>query len=85
MSKEIRYTNAPRDIARSLKNTTRVSDDFLPSPAELTLRDEKERITIALDKRSLDLFRKYAKEHDAKYQNMINGVIESYASRHFEK
>jgi len=56
-------------------------EDFLPSPDKLVLKSEKERITIAIDKQSLELFKQYAKKHDAKYQNMINGVVSSYADK----
>ena len=44
-------------------------------------RTKKEKITIALDKQSLDLFKKYAKKHSTKYQPMINGVLSSYADK----
>ena len=74
------YTDAPADVTRVLAQTDPI-DDFLPSPDDLVLRTEKERITIAIDKHSLDLFRKYAHEHNAKYQSMINGVLSSYADK----
>lgn len=80
MSKLINYTDAPGDIDEALKNATVVSD-FLPSPTELVSRGEKEKITIAVDKHSLDLFRQYAKKHNTKYQPMINGVLNSYADK----
>ena len=80
MSNTINYTDAPIDIKRSLDNATIVSD-FLPSPAELVSREEKEKITISVDKRSLDLFKKYAKKHNTKYQPMINSVLSSYADK----
>jgi predicted DNA binding CopG/RHH family protein len=80
MSNTINYTDAPIDIEQSLDNATIISD-FLPSPAELVSRGEKEKITISVDKRSLDLFKKYAKKHNTKYQPMINGVLSSYADK----
>ena len=80
MSKIINYTDAPADIDQALDNATIVTD-FLPSPEELTSKDEKEKITISVDKRSLDLYKKYAKKHNTKYQPMINGVISSYADK----
>ena len=80
MTSNNRYTDAPADIERALDEAT-LTSDFLPSPAELVRKIEKEKITIAIDKQSLDLFKKYAKQHDAKYQTMINGVIGSYADK----
>lgn len=84
MSNKINYTDAPIDIQASLEAAV-VLDDFLPSPAELVRRGEKEKITIALDKHSLDLFKRYAKTHDTKYQTMINGVLGSYADKFLNK
>lgn len=85
MSNKINYTQAPRDIAKELESAIKRIDDLIPGPQDLVRREEKERITIALDKKSLDLFRDYAKKHNAKYQNMINGVVEAYASTHLGK
>jgi len=80
MTKTINYTDAPEDIERALESAAKM-DDFLPSPSELVRKIEKEKITIAVDKRSLDLFKQYAKKHNAKYQTMINGVLGSYADK----
>lgn len=84
MSSTTNYTDAPTDIEQSLERAVAM-DDFLPSPAELVRKIEKEKITIAVDKRSLELFKRYAKSHDAKYQNMINGVIDAYADKFLSK
>lgn len=80
MSNTINYTDAPADVEQALENATVISD-FLPSPSELVSRGEKEKITIAVDKHSLDLFKQYAKRHNTKYQPMINGVLSSYADK----
>lgn len=80
MTNNIRYTNAPADAEDALDNAEVVAD-FLPSPAELVRKAEKEKITIAIDKNSLDLFKKYAKKHDAKYQTMMNDVLGAYADK----
>jgi predicted DNA binding CopG/RHH family protein len=80
MTNNIKYTNAPAEIAEALENVSAL-EDFLPSPDQLILKTEKEKITIAIDKNSLELFKKYAKKHDAKYQTMINGVLSSYADK----
>ena len=77
---KVNYTNAPSDIAEALENAAAM-EDFLPSPEQLVLKTEKEKITIAIDKRSLELFKQYAKKHNAKYQTMINGVLGSYADK----
>lgn len=84
MSSNSNYTKAPADIAQGLQDAV-LTEDFLPSPDQLVLKTEKEKITIAIDKRSLDLFKKYADEHNAKYQTMINGVVSSYADKFLVK
>ncbi len=78
------YTDAPADVEQSLEDATMVND-FLPSPAELNRKLKKERITIAIDKQSLDSFKRYAKTHNTKYQSMINGVLGSYADKFLNK
>ena len=80
MTNKVNYADAPAEIAEALENAG-VLEDFLPSPEQLVLKTEKEKITIAIDKNSLELFKKYAKKHDAKYQTMINGVLSSYADK----
>lgn len=77
----IKYTDAPADIEEALDDAHIVSD-LLPSPAELVRKTEKEKITIALDKHSVELFKEFAKKNNAKYQTMINGVISSYADKY---
>lgn len=84
MSNKTNYTDVPADVAQSLDDAIVVSD-FLPSPEDLVRRVEKEKITIAIDKHSLELFKDYAKTHDTKYQTMINGVLGSYADKFLNK
>ncbi len=84
MSNKTNYIDAPADVERSLENAL-VVDDFLPSPAELVRKVAKEKITIAVDTRSLELFKRYAKTHNAKYQTMINGVLDAYADKFLSK
>lgn len=80
----INYTDAPDDIAEALESAIAI-EDFLPSPDQLVLKTEKEKITIAIDKRSLELFKQYADKHDAKYQTMINSIVTSYADKFLAK
>jgi uncharacterized protein (DUF4415 family) len=77
----VSYTDAPDDINEALDHAI-VIEDFLPSPEEFIRRAKKEKITIAIDKHSLDLYKKYAKKHDAKYQTMMNDVLGSYADKY---
>ncbi len=76
----VKYTDAPADIDKALESAMTI-DDVLPSPSDLIRKTEKEKITIAIDKNSLELFKRYANKHNAKYQTMINGVLSSYADK----
>lgn len=80
MTNNIKYTDAPADIDQALESAMTISDALL-TPSELVRKVEKEKITITIDKSSLDLFRQYANKHNAKYQTMINGVLGSYADK----
>ena len=84
MSNTTNYTDAPADVQQALDEAVIVTD-LLPSPDKLTRKTEKEKITIAIDKHSLELFKSYAKKHDTKYQTMINGVLGSYADKFLTK
>ena len=81
MSNNDGYTDAPDDINEALEHSVPI-EDFLPSPEEFILRAKKEKITISIDKHSLDFYKAYAKKHNAKYQTMINDVLGSYADKH---
>ena len=80
MTNNVKYTDAPDDIETALDEAIVIAD-VLPSPAELVRKSAKDKITIAIDKDSLELFKTYAKRHDAKYQTMINDVVGAYADK----
>lgn len=80
MASNVNYTNAPKEVEESVDKAIIVTD-FLPSPEELVSKTAKEKITIALDKSSLDLYGRYPKKHNAKYQTMTNSVVGAYADK----
>jgi predicted DNA binding CopG/RHH family protein len=59
----------------------RIIKDFLPKPEELALKEENVKITISLNKSSIDFFKKKAKEQRTSYQKMIRRLIDWYASQ----
>lgn len=86
--RKITYTDAPKDLIEAIETGVDVTHEFrhiFPIPKEYLRREKKQRITIALDEESLNLFRSYAKEHNAKYQNLINDVIKTYAKEYLAK
>lgn len=56
--------------------------DFLPTPEELVPKEENVKITISLNKSSVEFFREKARENHTSYQKMIRRLIDWYASRH---
>ena len=71
MKNKIKYTDEPM-------GDVRVMEDFLPTPEELALKDEKVKITISLTKRSVDFFKKEAELHNTQYQRMIRTLLDEY-------
>jgi predicted DNA binding CopG/RHH family protein len=59
-----------------------VVDDFLPPPAELVPREDTEKVTIVLSKRSVDFFRREAKRNGVQYQRMIRALLDRYTTAH---
>jgi predicted DNA binding CopG/RHH family protein len=55
--------------------------DFLPGPEELMLKDEPEKVkvTLNLNKTSVDRFKKKANALGGSYQRMMRNLIDHYA------
>jgi len=83
MKKKIIYTDAPDDISASLSSAEKVFD-FLPPPDQLVKKNPKIKVTITLNSRSVEFFKKYAKKNNVKYQTMINEVLDQYAQKYNE-
>lgn len=72
MKTKIKYTDEPFGELKVIK-------DFLPSPAQLILKEEYVKITIALKKSRIEFFKNEAKRHNTSYQKMIRQLIDWYA------
>jgi len=71
MSARINYAHEP--LGRP-----QVVPDFLPSPAELVIREEGVKVTSALSKKNVGLFKSEAARHQMQYQRMIRGLLGAY-------
>jgi hypothetical protein len=60
----------------------RVIEDFLPPPEQLILKEDNVKITISLNKRSVDFFKHEALKNRTSYQRMIRRLLEWYASNY---
>jgi len=74
MSKRIHYTDEPIEAE--------VVPDFLPPPEELVRREETVKVTLSLDKSSVEFFKRHARKSRVPYQRMIRRVLQVYATRH---
>jgi len=70
--KKIKYTD--EDIGK-----IKIIPDFLPSPENLVIREETEKVTLSLTKSSIDFFKRVAKKNHTKYQKMIRNLLSQYA------
>ncbi len=77
MKRRIKYTDEAVGELRRIK-------DFLPSPDQLVLKEEKVKVTISLSRESVEFFKKEAKKQRTSYQKMIRRVIDFYTS-HYQK
>ena len=71
MNAKINYTDEPL-------GKVEVITDMLPSPEELAFKEDTVKVTIALSKSSIDFFKREAKKHDTKYQQMIRRLLDAY-------
>jgi len=52
--------------------------DFMPSPAELSIKEDGVKVTLALSKSSVAFFKSEASKHQTQYQRMIRRLLDSY-------
>ncbi len=73
MKKKIKYGHEPLGNIRIVK-------DFLPSPEELSFREEGVKVTMTLSKSSVEFFKRVAQKRHAPYQSMIRTLLDSYSN-----
>jgi len=73
-SRTVKYTAG--EIGR-----VKVVEDFLPSPDALVARDDNVKVTLGLSRRSVEFFKRAAKERRVPYQRMIRALVDAYAEK----
>lgn len=68
MNTKIQYTDEP--IGK-----IEIVPDFLPSREKLVFRDEGEKVTLVLSKKSVDFFKAEALKHHTQYQHMSENQV----------
>ena len=71
MNAKIKYTD-------EALGKVEVVADVLPSPEQLAFKEETVKVTISLSKSSVNFFKREAKKHDTKYQQMIRRLLDAY-------
>jgi len=71
----VKYTEGP--IGR-----LEIVPDFLPSPKDLVFKEAKVKVTLSLNKSTLDFFKQKAAHHHAKYQRMIRHLLDEYVAHY---
>ena len=69
------------DLNMPIGKLTKIKD-FLPSPAELVIFEKTVKVTIALNKKSVDFFKHQAGQYHTKYQKMIRELLDKYAMQY---
>lgn len=72
MSKRTKYTVEPI-------GPVKVIADFLPSPDQLAFKEDSQKVTIGLSRRSIAFFKEAAAQYGTPYQTMIRRLLDSYA------
>lgn len=73
MSKTIQYSDEPI-------GDFKIVTDFLPSPEELSLKNENTKVTISLSSESVAYFKNVAKQHQMQYQKIIRQLLDEYVA-----
>ena len=73
MSKQIQYSDEPVGEVKLIA-------DFLPSPAELAVKNKNTKVTISLSSESVTYFKQTAKKHHMQYQKMIRQLLDEYVA-----
>ena len=59
----------------------KVIEEFLPSPDVLVLREDNVKVTLSLSQRSVEYFKRAARQRRVPYQRMIRALVDAYAEK----
>ena len=72
MRRKAKYTAEPI-------GPVKIITDFLPSPEQLAFKEDSQKVTIGLSRRSIAFFKEEAARYGSPYQAMIRRLLDSYA------
>ena len=82
MKKKIKYTDDKGELdGLDLKNYKVLPHDFFPSIDELIFKEESKKVTLDLERKSLEYLKKETKKRGGSYQRLIRNLVSSYVRR----
>ena len=82
MKKKIKYSNKFEKDQKINVKDLKIINDFLPSPNELFLKDEKVKITLEIDVETYQFFQNLAVSFNKKYQPLMREILKQYARKY---
>ena len=84
MKKEIKYTDAPKEIEESLSRSMIIPNfDLTPEKVrELAERRAKKQVSIYLSADTIEKFKLEAKKNGSRYQTLISDVLDAYTEQY---
>ena len=75
MKKKTKYSNEKLGEVEVVK-------DFLPSPEDLTFKEDTVKVTLNLSRSSIEFFKQLAQKNGSQYQKVIRKLLDSYTSHY---
>lgn len=74
----INYTDEPILIGEQVPN-------FLPKPEDIVLKKPEKHVTLQMDTKSINFFKRKAQRMNTTYTHIIRTILETYVSRNSDK
>jgi predicted DNA binding CopG/RHH family protein len=81
MNNKTIYENAPKEIADAIEQSEIIAD-FLPSPDQLVIKEDTVKVTLNLNRNSVQFIKEKARENGVAYQTMIRRIVDLYADHY---
>lgn len=82
MKKKIKYTDDKGELdGLDVENYKVLPHDFFPSVEELLYKETSKKVTLDLEKKSLEYLKREAKKRGGSYQRLIRNLVSSYVRK----
>lgn len=76
-------TTKTKQIVEGTFGKMKLVEDFLPRPEELVFKKSTVKVTIMLQKDSIDFFKEEAARLNTSYQSMIRNLLQEYSQKFY--